>query len=143
DGEVRVTGTAWLDREWSSQPLSESQSGWDWFSLSFDSGARLMGFQLRGEGAESFSAATWIAPDGTTQAYNDGIFSAEPLEHSEVAGRRIPTRWRLRHSERGVDVEIAALNPQSWMATSVPYWEGPISITGSHAGRGYLEMTGY
>jgi predicted secreted hydrolase len=29
------------------------------------------------------------------------------------------------------------------MDTLVPYWEGPITITGSHAGRGYLEMTGY
>jgi len=25
----------------------------------------------------------------------------------------------------------------------VPYWEGPVHVSGSHAGRGYLEMTGY
>ncbi|PWL34489.1 MAG: iron ABC transporter permease, partial [Marivita sp. XM-24bin2] len=30
-GQVEVTGSAWLDREWSSQPLAETQSGWDWF----------------------------------------------------------------------------------------------------------------
>ena len=36
EGEVAVTGTAWMDREWSSQPLSEGQTGWDWFSLVFD-----------------------------------------------------------------------------------------------------------
>jgi predicted secreted hydrolase len=29
------------------------------------------------------------------------------------------------------------------MATSVPYWEGPISFKGSHEGVGYLELTGY
>ena len=29
------------------------------------------------------------------------------------------------------------------MGTSFPYWEGPISISGTHSGRGYLEMTGY
>jgi predicted secreted hydrolase len=29
------------------------------------------------------------------------------------------------------------------MATRFPYWEGPISFHGSHAGVGYLEMTGY
>ncbi|MEL7117023.1 MAG: lipocalin family protein, partial [Pseudomonadota bacterium] len=23
------------------------------------------------------------------------------------------------------------------------YWEGPVTATGSHPGRGYLEMTGY
>ncbi|RWX20817.1 lipocalin family protein, partial [Rhizobium leguminosarum] len=30
-----------------------------------------------------------------------------------------------------------------WMATSTPYWEGPINFTGSTSGVGYLEMTGY
>jgi len=35
------------------------------------------------------------------------------------------------------------LNARSWMGTSFPYWEGPISFKGSHTGLGYLEMTGY
>jgi predicted secreted hydrolase len=43
----------------------------------------------------------------------------------------------------GVAVEIDAINPQAWMGTSFPYWEGPVRIEGSHGGRGYLEMTGY
>jgi predicted secreted hydrolase len=29
------------------------------------------------------------------------------------------------------------------MATSFPYWEGPISFRGTHSGVAYLEMTGY
>jgi predicted secreted hydrolase len=29
------------------------------------------------------------------------------------------------------------------MATLFPYWEGPISFTGTMSGKGYLEMTGY
>jgi predicted secreted hydrolase len=29
------------------------------------------------------------------------------------------------------------------MDVSVSYWEGPIRMTGTHPGRGYLEMTGY
>lgn len=27
--------------------------------------------------------------------------------------------------------------------TSVPYWEGPVTISGNHSGTGYPEMTGY
>ena len=50
EGPVEVQGSAWIDREWSSQPLSEGQTGWDWFSLHLDGGARLMGFRLRDEG---------------------------------------------------------------------------------------------
>ncbi len=33
DKPVDVTGHAWMDREWSSQPLASDQTGWDWFSL--------------------------------------------------------------------------------------------------------------
>ena len=142
-GEIAVTGTAWLDREWSSQPLAEDQTGWDWFSLSFDDGTKLMGFLLRQSDGTSYSSATWIAPDGGTTPYPDGRFAAEPLASTEVAGRSLPTRWRVMLPDRGVDVTVAALNAQAWMATSVPYWEGPVTVEGSHTGRGYLEMTGY
>ena len=38
---------------------------------------------------------------------------------------------------------IEAVNRDAWMALSVPYWEGPVTVTGSHDGHGYLEMTGY
>lgn len=143
EGAVEVTGSAWLDREWSSQPLSENQSGWDWFSLSFDSGDKLMGFQLRQRDGTQYSASTWIGADGATVAYPDGAFVAEPLAESAVAGRDVPTRWQVRLPDRDVDVEVEALNPQSWMPLTIPYWEGPVTVTGSHAGVGYLEMTGY
>ncbi|MBY5932617.1 iron ABC transporter permease [Tateyamaria omphalii] len=142
-GPVEVTGHAWLDREWSSQPLSETQTGWDWFSLSFDNGEKMMGFQLRQRDGSQFTASTWIAADGTTTAYPDGAFTAEPLGVTSVAGRDVPTRWRVRLPDRGVDAHVAALNGAAWMPLTIPYWEGPVSISGSHSGVGYLEMTGY
>jgi len=142
-GAVEVTGTAWLDREWSSQPLSENQDGWDWVSLNLAGGAKLMGFQLRQTDGSVYTSASWIEPDGTLTALPDGALQMTALETREVAGRDIPTRWRVRLPERDLDVEIDALNDQSWMATRFAYWEGPVSITGSHDGRGYLEMTGY
>ncbi len=141
--EVAVTGTAWLDREWSSQPLSESQEGWDWFSLSLDGGARVMAAQVRETGGGVFSFATWIAPDGTARPYGDGALRLTPLGTAEVAGREVPVRWRVELPAEGLDVTTAPLNPQAWMATSFPYWEGPLAISGSHDGHGYLEMTGY
>ena len=142
-GPVAVTGEGWLDREWSSQPLSDNQSGWDWFSLSFESGDKMMGFQLRQKDGSTYSAATWIAEDGSTTAYPNGAFSATPLAQSSVAGRDVPTAWEVRLPERGVEAEVRAMNPQAWMGLSIPYWEGPVEISGSHSGVGYLEMTGY
>ncbi|KUF11811.1 lipocalin-like domain-containing protein [Pseudoponticoccus marisrubri] len=143
EGSVAVRGQAWLDREWSSQPLSRAQSGWDWFSLSFSGGDKLMGFRLRQTDGSFYTSATWIAPDGTTTAYPDGAFSAAPLDEAQVAGRDVPVRWRVQLPARDVDVTVAAMNAQAWMDLAIPYWEGPVEVTGSHDGRGYLEMTGY
>ena len=142
DGAVEVSGNAWFDHEWSSQPLSDRQTGWDWFSLSFEGGAKLMGFQLREEGAAGYSYASWIAPDGTLTPYV-GAFEAAPLETVDLDGIEVPVRWAVRLPERKVEVEVEALNPAAWNALSPPYWEGPVTVAGSHEGRGYLEMTGY
>ena len=141
EGDVPVTGRAWLDREWSSQPLAEDQTGWDWFSLSFDSGDKLMGFVLRG--ASDFTAGTWITADGSATALPDGAFAATPLARHDVFGRSVPTEWHVRLPEHGLDATVTAINPDAWMTTSVPYWEGPVTVIGSHSGSGYLEMTGY
>ncbi|MHA6325670.1 lipocalin-like domain-containing protein [Roseivivax sp. CAU 1753] len=143
DGDVAVTGNAWLDREWSSQPLADTQTGWDWFSLNFDDGAKLMGFGLRSADGGHFTSATWIAADGTTRPYGDGALILEPLERARVAGRDIPVRWRVQLPAEGLSVTTEPLNAQAWMDTLFPYWEGPVRIAGSHPGRGYLEMTGY
>lgn len=142
DGPVQVTGQGWLDREWSSQPLASDQSGWDWFSLSFDDGNKLMGFVLRGASGD-FTSGTWITPDGTATALPPGAFAAAPLHTSTVENRTIPTTWHVTLPDYGLDTQITALNPQSWMGTAFSYWEGPVAITGSHTGKGYLEMTGY
>ena len=143
EGPVDVTGTAWLDREWASQPLAATQVSWDWFSMVFDDGARMMGFTLHDSDGSDYTQATWIAADGTTTAYPDGSFSASALDTTRVAGRDVPTRWRVLLPDRGVDVTVDAVNGSAWMYTSIPYWEGPVRISGSHSGRGYLEMTGY
>ncbi len=143
EGPVEVTGGAWLDREWSSQPLSENQSGWDWFSLVLDTGERLMAFRLRETDGGQFTSGTWIAPDGTASAFGDGALTATPLSTTRVAGRDVPVQWQVELPDRGLDVTVEAMNDQAWMETSVPYWEGPVRVRGSHGGRGYLEMTGY
>jgi predicted secreted hydrolase len=143
EGDIPVRGTAWVDREWSSQPLSQDQAGWDWFSLSLDTGEKLMGFRLRNAEGDPFTSATWIAADGSATPYGDGKLVATPLETSRVAGREVPTRWKLTLVDRRLDVTVDALNTQAWMDLSIPYWEGPVHVIGSHPGKGYLEMTGY
>jgi predicted secreted hydrolase len=142
DGKsVSVKGQGWIDREWSSQPLGADQTGWDWFSLHLDSGDKLMLFRLRHVGGEHFFAGNWIGRDGRSEPLDPKGITLAPVATSRVAGRDMPTTWQISIPSRGVNIASTPLNPQSFMDTSFKYWEGPITVTGSHAGIGYLEMT--
>ncbi|MBA4036096.1 MAG: iron ABC transporter permease [Bradyrhizobium sp.] len=143
DKPVDVTGQAWLDREWSSQPLASDQSGWDWLSLHFKSGDKLMLYRMRQSDGQHYGSGKWIAPDGKTELLGSADIAMTPLVITEIEGRKIPTSWRIAVPKMALSIECTPLNARSWMGTSFPYWEGPISFAGSHAGVGYLEMTGY
>lgn len=143
DGPLEVTGRAWLDREWSSQPLTATQTGWDWVSLHFDSGEKLMGYRLRDEDGSAYTVGTWITAEQQGIPLEPGQLTMTARAWSEVAGRRVPTTWDIALPDYGVTISSAALYPESWMGTLVPYWEGPVAVTGSHPGIGYLEMSGY
>jgi predicted secreted hydrolase len=143
DKPAEVTGQAWMDREWSSQPLASDQTGWDWFSLHLNSGEKLMLFRLRQADGHHYCSGNWISPDGKTEQVASADIVLTPAGLVELEGRKIPTRWRIAIARRAMTIDCVSLNANSWMATSFPYWEGPISFTGSHSGLGYLEMTGY
>jgi len=144
DGQTfQVSGPAWLDREWSSQPLTANQSGWDWFSLHLDSGEQVMLYRMRQKDGEPYLTGTWIDAQGRTQLLHADDISLTPQDRVSVAGRDMPVRWSIRIPSRHLDITITALNPQAWMDLRIPYWEGPVRLSGSHAGNGYLEMTGY
>jgi predicted secreted hydrolase len=143
DKPVDVNGQAWMDREWSSQPLASDQTGWDWFSLHLNNGEKLMLFRLRQTDGNNYCSGNWISRDGKTEQIASADIAMTPTGSAEVAGRKIPTTWRIDIPARSLTIESIPLNANSWMGTSFPYWEGPISFRGSHAGIGYLEMTGY
>lgn len=142
-GQVEVTGQGWLDREWSSQPLEATQSGWDWISLHLDTGEKLMGYRLRDRAGGAYTPGTWIAADGTPTPLPDGALRMTPQHQTRINGHDVPTVWRVELESQGLDVDVAAMRPDSWMDTLFPYWEGPVRVTGTHTGVGYLEMTGY
>lgn len=144
DGKpIAVTGRAWMDREWSSQPLASDQTGWDWFSLHLPNDEKLMLYRLRQQNGRENLFGNWITPDGRSTEIAASGNSIVPITTTEIDGHKLPTSWRVSLPARGLAIETTPLNPNSWMATSVPYWEGPIRFNGSHAGIGYLELTGY
>lgn len=147
---LRVTGTAWLDHEWSSELMPEGAVGWDWVGLNLDDGAALMAFRMRnGEGKTLWAGGTLRTASGETRALNPAEveFRGGREWTSPRTGGRYPVEWRLQLADRRVEIK-PLMDDQELDArgsTGAVYWEGAVRVfSGPQAiGRGYLEMTGY
>ncbi|WP_203142565.1 lipocalin-like domain-containing protein [Marinobacter mangrovi] len=137
-----VQGSGWFDREWSSQFLRSDQQGWDWMALQLESGERIMAFRLR-EDEGAFLAGTWISAFGEVVPLSGDDFTLQPLEQATFDTGTVPSRWRLTIPSRDVDIEVDTMAGNFWNTGLYPYWESPVRVSGSHSGRGYLELTGY
>ena len=130
-----VTGTAWLDHEWSSQYMAAEASGWDWCGINLEGGGALMAFRMRGkEGGIAF------APPGV---------SFEPLRtwKSPRTGVAYPVAMKVKAGDTELVLEPLMDDQEldARASTGTIYWEGAVraSSGGRPAGRGYLELTGY
>ena len=147
---VKVTGTAWLDREWSSTLLDPSAVGWDWVGLNLDDGGALMAFRLRGaDDSALWSAATLRSSAGPGQNFPPAGVAFAPLRHwrSPRTGIVYPVAWQLRIGRRVFELQALFDDQEldSRRSTGAIYWEGAVRLFegGREIGRGYLEMTGY
>ncbi|APZ42485.1 lipocalin-like domain-containing protein [Acidihalobacter ferrooxydans] len=148
---VAVSGTVWLDREWSTSALAPDQVGWDWFALRLRDGADLMFYRLRDrDGAtDPHSAGTWVSPTGTVRHLTAKDVHIDVLGHwNSPHGGRYPARWRLRVPALGLSVEVTPLLADQELDLAVRYWEGAVGVVGTQHGRavrgeGYVELTGY
>ena len=146
DGEAhQVSGKGWIDREWSSQFLLDSQQGWDWFALRLSDETSLVVFQLRNSitGKASYSHARLMQQDGSGITISQKNISLTAIKETKIEGRDYPVEWKISIPTQQIDLTVSALNPKAKMPLSIPYWEGPIMLRGSHSGTGYMELTGY
>jgi predicted secreted hydrolase len=152
DGRERIVqGEAWFDHEWGTSQLGAGIVGWDWLGLRLADGRELMLYRLRDVtgGAAPESAGTLVARDGTTRRLAATEFAIEPLSWwtSPRTGARYPARVRVQVPGAGLDLEVrpevADAELDARASTGTVYWEGPVVVTGTASGEGYLELTGY
>jgi predicted secreted hydrolase len=146
DSLYRVQGDSWMDREWSSSALDEDQVGWDWFALQLNDGRELMFYQLRTRdgGVHAYSRGSLVEQDGSVHRLLPQQVTLTPLRYWQGDdGTRYPIDWRLQLAEFQLDLEVRAALDDQLMDHTVHYWEGAVDISGSHSGRGYLELSGY
>jgi predicted secreted hydrolase len=141
----KVSGTAWLDREWSSQFLARTQQGWDWFALRLDDETALVIFQLRATAKSNpnFYSARLMRSDGSGRSIASSDITMSAQAFKTIDQSEYPVSWLIDIPSEKIKLSVNALNDDAKMPLSVSYWEGPIEFDGSHSGVGYMELTGY
>ncbi|MBN3762355.1 carotenoid 1,2-hydratase [Burkholderia sp. Ac-20365] len=145
-----VTGSAWLDHEWSSTLLASDAVGWDWLGANLADGGALMAFKVRAaDGHAVWAHAALRTADGHVTQYGPGDVDFSPTR--QWRSPRTDTTYPVATIVRTGDLHwqlTPLLDDQeldSRESTGALYWEGAVSIKrdGQPAGRGYLELTGY
>jgi len=150
--ESPVTGTSWLDREWSTSALGADQVGWDWFALQLEDGSELMLYSLRQAdgGMDPASAGTLVRADGSSRRLRSGEFTivVEDRWRSPDGVALYPSRWKLSLPSEDLRLEVRPRQANQELLLAVRYWEGSVEVRGTKAGKavsglGYVELTGY
>jgi predicted secreted hydrolase len=147
---IRVSGTAWLDHEWSTAPMESQATGWDWIGINLDDGGALMAFRMRaGSGATLWSGATLRHADGRTQTFapQQVTWTFVRQWRSARTDATYPVAWRVAVGDLLLELEplMDDQEQDARRSTGTVYWEGAVTARsgGRIVGRGYLELTGY
>ncbi len=151
DKTFEVTGKAWLDHEWSQEPLAPGATGWDWIGMNLDDGSALTAFRLRDkEGHAGWDGGSFRPARGEPYIFTRGevIFKPGRLWKSPLTQTTYPVEWIVRTPADFYTVKAVIDNQEldSRQTTGAIYWEGLselIDSNGKRVGSGYLEMTGY
>jgi predicted secreted hydrolase len=145
-----VSGSGWLDHEWSSSYMDERAVGWDWIGLNFDDGASLMVFRMRDRaGAKLWAGGAHRTGDGARRTFKPAEVELTPQRtwRSPRTGATYPVTWRIQAGALDVAIEPLMDDQESdtRASTGAVYWEGAVRALreGKPVGRGYLELTGY
>jgi predicted secreted hydrolase len=155
--DLKVTGEAWMDHEFSSSQLGEGQVGWDWASIQLQDGNEIMAYRMRRTdgGTDPFSTLAWIDPSGAVRQQGPENFTWTSLSRwrSPVTGANYPTKVRVTTrnpwtAEPAVFILEPLVAHQEFIGniSGIAYWEGACRVTdenGREIGRAYMELTGY
>ncbi len=145
-----VTGSAWLDHEWSSDYLAAQAKGWDWTGINLDDGGSLMAFVIRDKDGGAYWAGGMRRAAGGAQVSlgpGDVRFTPTRQWRSPRTGATYPVAMRLDAAGERYELEPLMDDQEldSRASVGTVYWEGAVRATSAArlAGRGYLELTGY
>ncbi len=152
DGETfTVSGSSWMDHEFSTSALGSDALGWDWFGLQFDDDREMMLGQIRlnDGGRDPNFGGLLVNPDGSTRYLPADSFTLTPTGTwtSPHSGGVYPSGFEVSVNIGEAEPLWFTLTPlladQELHGGGIVYWEGSVRISGDVTGYGYVELTGY
>lgn len=142
-----VKGLAWFDHQWGDFRINTL--GWDWFAIQLDDGADVMLYQLFDTAHLPALRSGTYTKDGNTQVLGDTDFMVGITDHwvSPETGTDYPAGWVVTLPDQGIELKIdpvvTASEFDGRLTSYKVYWEGAVKVSGTHSGRGFVEMSGY
>lgn len=134
----RATGTFWYDHQWGASWIGPT-IGWSWWGLQFDDGTSANAYILRDVATGSIHRSVLTRDDGRVEK-----LVACPIEEwTAPSGTRYPVSWELSAGPYRLKVEPFFRERECPILGGTTIWEGPVRVSGSHAGRGFQELVGY
>lgn len=148
----KVTGLAWLDKQWGDFiPVAVS---WDWTSVNLSDGSDLKLSVVRNEkNVEIVKYGTLVKSSGEVLHLEGQDFEFKPIGQQVYASEKgsiYPTKWSIIVPDEEIDLELEAYIPKSEFISDAfrnKYWEAAMLAKGTSknvlvTGQGFVELTG-
>ena len=142
-----VTGQSWFDHQWGD--FLSTDVGWNWFAIQLDDGADIMLYQVFDPHGKILLQAGTYSRDGHVVALGKDDYAMKSLGSwtSPDSKDTYPVDWALSIPSQKLELTVKpfvnACEFNGLETILKIYWEGPIQITGTRQGVGYLELSGY
>lgn len=142
-----VTGQSWFDHQWGD--FLSTDLGWNWFAIQLDDGADILLYRVFDTQGKTLLRAGTYSRDGQTVALGKDDFALKQLGAWTSPDSQVtyPVDWALSIPSRKLELiskpSVTACEFDGLTSIQKMYWEGPIQISGSSRGVGFLELSGY
>ncbi|MBS1141082.1 MAG: secreted hydrolase-like protein [Proteobacteria bacterium] len=154
EGTVNVAGTAkqvrgevWFEHQWGD--FDPAGLRWHRFALQLENGAELLLYELfDAKGAALLRVGSHVQESvATALGAADFMASASGNWKSPSSGVVYPMDWSIAVPSRGVAVKLVPVIRHSQFnaraTTDNVFWKGAVTLSGSPAGAGFMELGGY
>ncbi|MBD1566956.1 lipocalin-like domain-containing protein [Vibrio sp. S12_S33] len=141
---LKVSGAAWLSKEWGNNLLPSPNRNWDRFVVNVDGHNTLVINRYRPYQQMPYVIGTLIQSSREIITLSEDDIVVSPVATSaSSATNNVPLQWIVKIPKYDMRLVIEAANSNKGSTFFIPYWEGPVRVNGNSKITGFMQLTGY